>query len=99
MDALWVPSVLRGTSSSSAPRDLGGLLVVLKGLLGERPLLLGDQLPGGRLLGGRLGGWLPFNILVLGFLHQPQLWLDKLERCQHSQDDSHGLFGKHNDVV
>ena len=96
---MWVHSVLCGASSSSVPRDLGGLLVVLKGLLGESPLLLGDQLLGGRLLGGRLGVWLPFNVLVLGFLHQPQLWLDKLGRYHHSQDDSHGLFGKHNDVV
>ena len=73
--------------------------MVLKGLLGECPFLLGDQLPGGRLLGGWLSVWLPFDVLVLDFLHCPQLWLDKLGRWQNSQDDSHGLFGKHNDVV
>ena len=98
---MWVPSILRGTLSSSAPRDLP-LLGVISGLLSECPLLLADQLPGGRLLGGQLGVRrfiLPFNVLVLGFLHQPQLWLDKLGRYHHSQDDSHGLFGKHNDVV
>ena len=69
--------------------------MVLKSRLSERPLLLGDQLPGGRLLGGQLGVRrfiLPFNVLVLGFLHRLQLWLDKLGRCQLSQDDGHVSF-------
>ena len=69
--------------------------MVLKSLLSERPLLLGDQLPGGRLLGGQLSVWqfvLPFNVLVLSFPHRLQLWLDKLGRCQNSQDDSHVSF-------
>ena len=89
---MWVPTVLRGTSSSSAPRDLP-LLGVISGLLSECPLLLADQLPGGRLLGGQLGVRrfvLPFKIL--GFLHRLQLWLDKLGICQHSQYDSHLQF-------
>ena len=53
------------------------------------------------LLDGQLGVLqfvLPFNVLVLGSLHRLKLWLDRLGRCQHSQDDSHGLLGKHNDV-
>ena len=62
--------------------------MVLKSLLNGRPLLLGDQLPGSRLLGGQLGVWrsvLPSKVLVLEFLHWLQLWLDKLGRGQQSQ--------------
>ena len=67
---VWVPSVLSVALLSSSSRDLGGLLLVLRGLFGGRPLLLGDRLPGGYLLGGQLAIWrfvLPVQCLGLGF--------------------------------